>query len=157
MVHRIWEEWAVHNLRAAETASGKKVIEDYSGMHRPKNAGPGWVENHKRGDKAVRHVDATKRRSLNQGDDFSGFLVRRPVGHVFLYIGTHPVHGVSAVVDVPSSHTENKVQILIGDTSQNILLGRNEFFGQLKEEPTQEDAVDEICQAYYTHHIAMEK
>ncbi len=69
-----------------------------------KNAAPGWVENHKWGDKAAGHVDATKRRSLNEGDDFLGSLIRRQVGLVFLYVGMHPVHGVSAVVDVPSSH-----------------------------------------------------
>lgn len=157
MANKIWKEGAVHNLQGAETSRGKTVIEDFSGLHRPKNAGPGPIENYKYGGKALSHLEETKRRSLNDGDNFSGYLVRLPVGEFFLYVGTHPVHGVSAVVDVPSSHPEKKVQVLIGDTSQHLLLSRSEFFGQLIPEPTPHDAIEQICKAYYKRHVAMER
>ena len=156
VANKVWQEGAVHNLKAAETSQGKTVIQDYSGLYRSKNAEPMLTENHKSGDQAHFHVEKTKRYLLNDGDDFSGFLVRTQVGHVHLYIGTHPVHGVTAIVDVPSSHSERKIEILLGDTSQTILLSRNEYFGQLEVESTSANDIDQICRNFHKRHIRME-
>lgn len=157
MANKIWEEGAVHNLAAAETSKGKTVIQDFSGLHRDKNAAPSSVKNQKSGDRAQSHVEETARRLLNDGDDFSGFLARTLVGHVYLYVGTHSVHGLTAIADVPSSHADKKVEVFIGDTSQTLLLSRNEYFGHLTIGPTPTSDIDQICQNFYKRHIAMER
>jgi hypothetical protein len=157
VANKIWEDGAVHNLQAAETSRGKTVIEDFSGLYRDKNAEPRRIENHKSGGRAQSHVEETERRRLNEGENFSGFLARRLVGHVYLFVGTHPVHGVTTVVDVPNSHDGKKVEVLIGDTSQTLLLSRNEYFGQLEVEPVSDHDIDQICGNYHKRHIAMER
>lgn len=156
MANKIWEEGAVHNLKSAETSKGKMVMQDFSGLHNDKNAAPGPVENYKSGSQAQSHFDQTERRRLNDGDDFSGFLAKKLVGHVCLCVGTHPTHGITAYVYVPSSHSEKKVEVFIGDTSQTLLLSRNEFFGKLEVEPTSVQAIDEICSNFLKRHISME-
>lgn len=155
MKNRIWENGKVHNLKDARSNDGKKVMEDYSGFHRPEHSDQDKATTLMSGSKAAQHLDASFRRSLNEGENFDGCLIERTVGHTTLLIGTHPQYGLAAYINQRTSHPGNAIEVLYGDTSLKALLKRSDFFGQLSTEPPTSDALENICRSYYARHIAM--
>ena len=131
-------------------------MQDYFGLHRPENTNAHPVENDYTGGTAQKYVDDTTRCALNEGEPFPGFLVKRRVGHVTLYIGTHPIHGVGVFADIPASHPDGKIEVVLRGASESILLARSEYFGQLIEHVIPEHVIEKLCHDYRRFHISLE-
>ena len=96
------------------------------------------------------------REALNEGVNFFGFLARRKCDHVDLLIGKHATLGVVALVDVPTSHSENRVEVLCHNVSTKRFLSRNDFFNHLEIEPLTDDMVEQVCQDYRHRFILLQ-
>jgi hypothetical protein len=156
MENNIWEKGRVNHLVAADAPRGGTTSADYSGLHRYADAAESGELLAARGAAAQQQADIRAREALNEGVDFSGFLTRRKCAHVDLLIGKHATLGVVALVDVPTSHSENKVEVLFHHVSTKKILSRNDFFNQLENEPLTDDVVEQVCQDYRRHFVLLQ-
>lgn len=141
--------WDMVTGSTVESTSGSKIIGDYFGLHKPVNATAKPLENQKHGAEAQQHLERTSRQKLNEGEDFKGSIATRQVDHVTLHIGIHPVHGLSAYADRPTSHANGRIEVFLSGSATPVVLSRQEFFGQLLEEDPPEKAIDEFCQEHW--------
>lgn len=155
MKNSIWD--SPIERQPAEASRGKNIMQDWSGLYQPENAAPNSIKNHLNGAAAQQHAEESARRALNEGESFPGFLAKRQIKHVTLYVGMHPRYGLCAYVSVPATPSAGKVEILINETREAIVLPRNEFFGELTEQTVDDQLIEGLCRAYYRWHISMEK
>lgn len=148
MANNIWAEGRVYYLDAVDAPRGRTTSADYSGLHRYADAAQSGASLTARGSAAQEQADIRTREALNEGIDFVGYLIRRKCAHVDLLIGNHATLGVVALVDVPTSHSDNKVEVLFHNVSTKRLLSRNDFFNHLEIEPLTDDMVEQVCQDY---------
>lgn len=156
MANKIWEKGRVNHLDAADAPRGRTTSADYSGLHRYAHAAQSGASLTARGAAAQQQADIRAREALNLGVYFSGFLARRKCNHVDLLIGKHATLGVVALVDVPTSHSENRVEVLFHNASKKQLLSRNDFFNDLENEPLTDDTVEQVCQDYRHRFILLQ-
>ena len=135
--------WDMNVGRPVESSPGSKTIGDYSGLHKPGNTIAQPVLANICGTGAQQHLDVSFRRTLNEGENFSGFLVSKKVDHVTLHIGTHPIHGLSAYADRLTSHADGRIEVIVFGATRPVVLSRNEYFSQLLEAEIPEAAIDE--------------
>lgn len=146
MPKKIWD--TVSSSRV-ESSPGSKIVGDYFGLHKPAQATPNPIQNLKHSVDAQHHLERTTRRALNTGTDFVGFLASRKVDHVTLHIGTHPVYGISAYAERPTSHADGRIEVLVAGANKPVTLSRAEFFGQLIEEPLPDARIEEFCRQHW--------
>lgn len=156
MANNIWEKGRVNHLVAADEPRGATISADYSGLHRYADATEPRELLTARGAAAQQQADIRVREVLNEGIYFSGFLARRKCAHVDLLIGKHATLGVVALVDIPTSHSENKVEVLFHNVSKKILLIRNDFFNHLGNETLTNDVVEQVCKDYRRRFILLQ-
>lgn len=135
--------WRMGGARAVESSPGLKTNGEYSGLYRTKNASALPVTT-LRDEPAQRHLATTTRQLLNAGEPFSGFIAVRQVDHVILRIGHHPVHGISAHADRPTSHAGGKIEVITA-SGKKVVSSRNDFFGQLLEDEIPESQIEAFC------------
>jgi hypothetical protein len=146
MAHKIW---GVDLGLPVETSGGGNINGEYSGFHKPQSATQIGGLRHLSGSAAQRQVDAAERLRLNDGESFRGTLVNRRVDHVSLYIGTHPIHGLSAYIDRPTSHAGATIEIVTDKSDAPVTLHKTNFFSQLLEEDVPKDLLDEFCKKFW--------
>lgn len=149
MANNIWEKGRVYHLIAADAPRGGTTSADYSGLHRYADATESGESLNATGAAAQQRADIRAREALNEGVYFSGFLTRRKCDHVDLLIGKHATLGIVALVDVPASHSANRVEVLYHHASEKKLLSRNDFFSHLENEPLTDEVVEQVRQDYH--------
>lgn len=156
MANNIWEKGRVYHLVAANAPRGRTISADYSGLRRYADAAETGESYAATGAAALKQADVRAREALNEGVYFSGFLARRKCDHVDLLIGKHATLGVVALVDVPTSHSENRVEVLFRNASKKKLLSRNDFFNHLDNESLTDDLLDQVCQDYHRRFVLLQ-
>lgn len=155
MANSIWGKGRVYHLVAADTPRGATIFADYSGLHRYAAAAESGVSFAATGAKAQQQAGNWAREALNEGVYFSGFLARKKCGHVDLLIGKHETLGVVALVDISTSHSGNRVEVLFQNVAAKKLLSRSDFFDNLQDEPLTDDVVAQVCQDYHRRFILL--
>lgn len=153
MSNKLWN--SIHSLKPAETSSGKKVIQDYFGLHRETNAKTAVTTAIAHGVNAQIFADESERRRLNVGKMFHGFIARRHVSPVFLYIAEHPEYGLCAYVDQNTSRPPTEIEVLINRTKDRVIIKTNSFFDQLPTKPLSAEEIESVCSDYRRNHIQM--
>lgn len=156
MANNIWEKGRINHLVAADAPRGGTISADYSGLHRFAEAEESGELLTARGAAAQQLADIRVREALNEGVIFSGFLTRRKCAQADLIIGKHATLGVVALVDAPTSHTENKIEVLFNNLSAKKLLSRNDFFNHLENAPLNDDVLDQVCQDYLRRFVLLQ-
>lgn len=153
MSKKFWK--SAGTLDPVETSGGGKVAQDYFGMHNKASAEQAVTTALAYGPKGQDLVDETERKRLNVGKPFYGFIARRRVGPVFLYIANHPIHGPCAYVDQKTFRPPTEIEILVNGTKERVTIETNYFFDELSIEPMDEEAIQEVCSSYDRVHIRM--
>lgn len=140
--------------RSVDSVGGLKTTGNYSGLHNVKSATDPTPLTRVTGDEAQSHDRETKRRLLNEGEDFSGHLEELPQVNWSLWVGTHFQHGLSLYADIPTSHRDNLIKIHhyspAGAIKSN-LMKRGDFFGGLLPEPPLRESVDRLVSGCRLH------
>ncbi|MDP2369182.1 hypothetical protein [Rhodoferax sp.] len=155
MSRRLWG--TEYHLKPAETSPGAGIVQDYFGFHIESNKTVAVDAKTLFGTEAEELVERTERRRLNEGKDFSGYLAKCRVGHVRLFVASHPVHGLCAYVDERTSHANNAIQILTGDAKFKTVSARNDFFDNLNVVKLAERDIEAVCRAYHRVHFQLDR
>lgn len=156
MANNIWEKGRINYLVAINAPRDGTVSAGYSGLHRHADASEPGESLTKRGAAAQEQADLRAREALNNGVYFFGFLARKKCKNVELLIGKHATLGIVALVDTPTSHSENKVEVLFHNLSKKKLLSRNDLFNHLENEPLTDCIVEQVCQEYHRRFILLQ-
>jgi hypothetical protein len=141
--------WGADPGSPVETSGGGKVTGEYFGLHQAKNEKEVGALSHNLGSSAATHIERSKRMSLNEGVLFGGFLVSRQVDHVILHIGMHPLHGLSAHIDRPTSHSGGRIEVITSNEPKQVVISRNEFYSELLVNPIADTQIDEFVKKHW--------
>jgi hypothetical protein len=47
----------------------------------------------------------------------------------------HPIYGLSAHIDRPTSHPDRKIEVIAGHEAKQVVISRNDFYSALLVEP----------------------
>ncbi len=153
MSKKFWD--LAGTVESVETSGGGKVAQDYFGMYSKTNAENAPVTAQASGRQAQTLADETERKRLNIGKMFHGFITRRRVGPVFLYIANHPIYGPCAYVDQKTSRPPTEIEILANGAKDRLTIETNSFFDNLPNEPMNEKSIQQLCDSYENMHIRM--
>lgn len=141
--------WGADPGSPVETSGGGKTAGAYFGLHKVKNEKEVGALSSNLGSSAEAQIERSKRLSLNEGVLFDGFLVSRQADHVMLHIGMHPIHGLSAHIDRPTSHSGGRIEVITSNQPKQVVMSRNEFYSELGVNPIAEAQIDEFVKLHW--------